>query len=304
MFKYENCICPYCGEPLLETEDLAVCPDCGTPHHRACYKEHGQCANYDKHSAGFEWLPPVRENPDPAQQQPADMVACMNCGALSAAGLRFCDQCGAPLGYPRPAEAEGAAQQDPSMLPYILEEAIRSDQKMDGFSIKDWIVYIASNVGYYLYCFKVQDNSGRKFSFTWSAMLFPTAYFLYRKVWGAAVAAFGAGLLMRIPAFVTIYLLPLGINLGFTTAFWNNATNLFSLLSIAINFCWGMFAVYLYRRSAVRKMTSLRNNCGSEQEFSARLRTIGGPSWPAVLLLLAPFAILVTFMMMLMVMPR
>ena len=29
MFKYQNCTCPYCGQPLLPTDDLAVCPECG-----------------------------------------------------------------------------------------------------------------------------------------------------------------------------------------------------------------------------------------------------------------------------------
>jgi len=57
MFKYYDCTCPYCGEQLLETEDLAVCPECGTPHHRACYKEHGKCANEHLHAEGFEWMP-------------------------------------------------------------------------------------------------------------------------------------------------------------------------------------------------------------------------------------------------------
>ncbi len=289
MFKYENCTCPYCGEPLLPTDELAVCPECGTPHHRACYKDHGQCANQAAHADGFEWTPPAAAQPV-APAPHIDSVACLNCGAINPMYTSYCNQCGAPMSYvqqPAPFAPQEVVKQDPSMMPFALEESIRSDEKLDGFSVRDWIAFIASNVGYYLYCFKMQDNSGRKFSFTWSAMLFPSAYFLYRKVWGAAIAAFGTSVLMGIPAIFVQYLVPLGIDLGLSATTWTSAANILSILMLTVNFFWGLSAVHLYRRSAVRKMTALQKNCGSAQEFSARVRTIGGTSWPAILLIFA-----------------
>ena len=42
--------CPYCGKNFESGDDIVVCPECGTPHHRDCYKEHSACANEEKHS--------------------------------------------------------------------------------------------------------------------------------------------------------------------------------------------------------------------------------------------------------------
>lgn len=77
MLNFSGSKCPYCGEVFKDGDDIAVCPECGTPHHRACYKEHGKCANEARHAEGFVW------SPDP--------------GALKAAGgSQVCPVCGYP----------------------------------------------------------------------------------------------------------------------------------------------------------------------------------------------------------------
>jgi uncharacterized Zn finger protein (UPF0148 family) len=45
MSKFCDEQCPVCGNTFTETDDVVVCPDCGTPHHRSCYCESGKCAN-------------------------------------------------------------------------------------------------------------------------------------------------------------------------------------------------------------------------------------------------------------------
>ena len=47
--KYSNYKCPVCNNQFTEEDDIVVCPECGTPHHRKCYIENGKCANADKH---------------------------------------------------------------------------------------------------------------------------------------------------------------------------------------------------------------------------------------------------------------
>ncbi len=42
---YKGYECPVCHEQFQDGEDIVVCPECGTPHHRACYEENGACAN-------------------------------------------------------------------------------------------------------------------------------------------------------------------------------------------------------------------------------------------------------------------
>jgi hypothetical protein len=41
--------CPVCTKSFREGDDIVVCPDCGTPHHRACYSEIGRCARFQLH---------------------------------------------------------------------------------------------------------------------------------------------------------------------------------------------------------------------------------------------------------------
>ncbi len=47
---YTKYFCPVCNEKFDENSDVVVCPECGTPHHRACWFEFGKCFNADHHS--------------------------------------------------------------------------------------------------------------------------------------------------------------------------------------------------------------------------------------------------------------
>ena len=43
--KFKGVECPVCSVEFADKDDVVVCPDCGTPHHRSCYAQNGQCAN-------------------------------------------------------------------------------------------------------------------------------------------------------------------------------------------------------------------------------------------------------------------
>ena len=43
--------CPVCNSNFTENDDVVVCPDCGTPHHRECYKKIGKCFNENMHGS-------------------------------------------------------------------------------------------------------------------------------------------------------------------------------------------------------------------------------------------------------------
>ena len=65
MSYFKNAVCPVCRELLNEQDDVVVCPECGAPYHRACYKEAGRCLYEDKHGTGFSYLP----DPEPEQKE-------------------------------------------------------------------------------------------------------------------------------------------------------------------------------------------------------------------------------------------
>ncbi|MCL1866958.1 MAG: hypothetical protein FWF82_06075 [Oscillospiraceae bacterium] len=51
MSRFTDWNCPVCYDKFAETDDVVVCPECGTPHHRDCFSEVGTCANNAFHGA-------------------------------------------------------------------------------------------------------------------------------------------------------------------------------------------------------------------------------------------------------------
>ncbi len=46
-----NFFCPVCGNDFNEDDDVVFCPECGTPHHRACWTKNGRCINENLHGS-------------------------------------------------------------------------------------------------------------------------------------------------------------------------------------------------------------------------------------------------------------
>lgn len=59
--RYIGQQCTSCHELFNKNDDIVVCPDCGSPYHRECYKNEGKCLNVELHEKGTEWQPEKRE---------------------------------------------------------------------------------------------------------------------------------------------------------------------------------------------------------------------------------------------------
>lgn len=140
MFNFSGCKCPICQQPFQEGDDIVVCPECGAPYHRECYKKHGGCVFEDRHAPDFEWKPAPGEVPpenvmpnanaapagDPAaaagdaaepssdannsQQSSGSEIPCPRCGAMNPEEDLFCEACGSPLRRPAPSYYNNEAQ--------------------------------------------------------------------------------------------------------------------------------------------------------------------------------------------------
>lgn len=55
---YRGVECPVCKNRFTEDDDIVVCPECGTPHHRECWLSVSHCANEDRHCDGFVFEKP------------------------------------------------------------------------------------------------------------------------------------------------------------------------------------------------------------------------------------------------------
>ena len=48
---FKKYFCPVCNNKFTDEDDVVVCPECGTPHHRDCYFSNGGCFNEEKHNS-------------------------------------------------------------------------------------------------------------------------------------------------------------------------------------------------------------------------------------------------------------
>ena len=93
---YKGIKCPVCDKPFTENDDIVVCPVCGAPYHRGCYKEKGACIFTDLHESGKTWAPPVPPDAPNTASELKDKE-CPNCGTLNAHSALFCNICGTSL---------------------------------------------------------------------------------------------------------------------------------------------------------------------------------------------------------------
>jgi len=101
--RYENEPCTACGQALhpeigdCAENDVVVCPDCGAPLHRHCWKETGACPYAAQHGGDFAWAPtaePPEPEPDQAEEGEQPGIICPTCGENCPPGAPGCDNCG------------------------------------------------------------------------------------------------------------------------------------------------------------------------------------------------------------------
>ena len=192
--------CPYCGKNFESGDDIVVCPECGTPHHRDCYKEHSACANEEKHSETFEWksaaIPHVHK-PEHVENPSSEKVICSNCGTENTGNSRYCLSCGAPLSEgPVRSRPEDSFEEFQRERTRILTESF--SVSFDGVSAKEAAIYVRNNVGYFLPRFAA-FSKGAKFDTNFSAFIFSYFYLFYRKMYGLGLAVFAVTSLLSIP---------------------------------------------------------------------------------------------------------
>lgn len=216
--NYIGLKCGICGEAFKDGDDVVVCPECGTPMHRACYKTTGACPNTDKHGSGFVFdgfgkisdaalgrKKDEKESREFLTGEDADRIqaslrlekqrddapgakGCPVCGSKNRQGANFCDNCGTRLSndvLPTAMSMEDGGYSDPKFFAsYAIgqsSEIPASSVYEDNITAGDVACYVAVNTPYYLGAFKrIKDGSGK---FNFSAAVFSGVWFLYRKLY-------------------------------------------------------------------------------------------------------------------------
>lgn len=209
MPSYTGSECPVCGKPFAEQDDIVVCPLCGSPHHRACYKALGHCGNEEYHEEGRQWQPELSTDyQDETVVQ--DVVVCRSCGEHNPASNIFCQRCGQKiLGTPQGSPPDGGypyspqygAQDRPSdpMAAFFGVQMDYSQELEQGVTLGEAADYVGPNSLSFLMRFQAIAKGA--LSFNWAAFFFGFFYCFYRKMNKLGWVLLAVFLGIMIPAF-------------------------------------------------------------------------------------------------------
>ena len=202
--------CPVCDKYFHVGDDIVVCPDCGTPHHRECYEKEDRCFNADRHKDGYDY------NTDTEEKNSIDYV-CPNCGTQNSKGSFFCKHCGVPISnnvkpnenrYDRYRQNDQTGNtQNPQGgfqgMPFSADAfdpmaGVNKDEDFgDGVTAGEAAKYVKQNTPYFIRVFfNIVKYSKSKFNF--SAAIFTGAYLLYRKMYKIGALIAGVQIAMTI----------------------------------------------------------------------------------------------------------
>lgn len=166
--NYINYKCPVCNNQFTEDDDIVVCPECGTPHHRECYIQNGICANADKHGTKepieVEFVD-IEENEETFSESDA---------------------------------VENEAENPQQIVEEIIEEMKggKGDYVLNGKHVSFYEAAIGKNQKFYIPHFMIMDKTKKAVSWNIAAFFVPLAWSLYRKMYKFAAIIFAFYILL------------------------------------------------------------------------------------------------------------
>lgn len=179
MPNYEKYKCPVCNEQFSKDDDIVTCPECGTPHHRECYKLSGHCVNAGLHKTGYSFLEQekaITDNQENIVEQakseyynpPVENVEANSNNA--------------------PEENTQAKGFTPFSPIQFSNQEYKENGKIDGVEINDIAAVVRTNPKRFVSIFKGFEGKKSKLSWNWSAFFFGSFYLLFRKMYKQGVA--------------------------------------------------------------------------------------------------------------------
>ena len=296
MSGYIGTRCMVCSEKFTSEDDVVVCPECGTPYHRACYQKEGNCVNTVLHQCGGSWKPSYDTGNDKARNE---AVVCRFCGNTNPPLTLFCRRCGMPsenirndsdraeqyfagadinedsFAYNR--NANGGVQMNPFLINFSDPLCgFNPDEDFDGVKMSELGDFVGTNTHYYLPIFKRMKETGRNISWNFCAMLFPELYFSYRKMPLWALLAFVVRTLANIPQYLVVLsqfngfgaLSEFASGLNVTGSAFQGVLMIGYVIYYSFMFISGLFGNRLYFNSAVKKIKKAK----SEQSGDVRMK--------------------------------
>lgn len=297
MSKFYGKLCPVCRVRFEEGDDIVVCPDCGTPHHRACYMITEKCALSQLHNDGFTWngaLPDEQSGAESNEESSKENISADF--SQESADPHHAEYPNAQA-YDEPSENPFGAQNEghdgaPFTNPYA--EAYKQIQQMtsdetrgeDGVSAKELSRFVGTSVLHYAQAFSafrtgVVGYGGTKrvkaFLNVWAGILSPIQQ-IYRRMDGLGIILL---IIQAVIALPEVLLLRYSGNLtqsAMSTLQTLSAVS--SIVSIALLILLSLFGDYIYYKFCVRRIKKIRERFddGKAEGYYDELALRGTPS--------------------------
>ncbi len=295
MADYRGKKCLICDKEFKEGDDIVVCPDCGTPYHRECYLEKGECVNYELHEKGGSWQAEQDEIEDRKRRENSGSdIRCPRCGENNPGSALFCNNCGLPLGM----KQQGAQQSFNDMgqqggygnmggmgAPFGTFSTVRftPESDLDGNTLGEYANYVGTSRSYFMTQFIRFTKFAKKASFSFVAFLFPEFYFFYRKMYKEAILAFFAMLVMSLPSMIFMFQsggeyakMLAGAGMSLPGVLMNDINTKAGWFNTAYNVCYfgtwifqavcGIFANFWYYKKAKKDIGRIKSDgLGSDE---------------------------------------
>lgn len=313
MARYTGNHCPVCEQAFTDEDDIVVCPDCGTPYHRACWQKVGACMHQSEHAAGFEWTPEFGPEADAA----AHAATCPNCGTHNAPGATRCSHCGVPLPRPEDAQSQDTVNQgsgpiyarnpgsyNPNsgtgarteqgphidafgagMAGGIYRREVGPEDPIDGIKAKHWAIFLGRSPMYYLMQFFRMSETKRRVTFSFSAFFFGPAYLLYRKMWKEGILAALLLMLCYLPGLISMVVYYNPDFFGSMPLGWVSvASTIGEIVGWGLRVVLALFSVSLYEKHAKTRIEAVCARCPEGPERTQELARSGGTNVLAAVL--------------------
>lgn len=182
--------CPVCSKNFHEDDDIVVCPKCGAPYHRECYKEKGKCIFTDLHKTGERW----HDEDETDEEQNAHFDKCPHCGRHNPKDAVTCHACGEFLHNGNDTKSQQSTQQNPfdpfsnnsdsNQMPFVTfidpMGGVSPEEDFDGVTGAEIAKSVKVNTPYYMQVFsRIKVTGSSRFNF--AAFFFGGTWYLYRK---------------------------------------------------------------------------------------------------------------------------
>lgn len=289
MSRFKDKLCPICRTTFRDDEDIVVCPDCGTPHHRACYMQLKKCGVAEYHADGFVWKGSL---PDQTDERPNDAVPSqVEESAPDISATQTTDSASQHSNSEIP-EVEALRDFNPYFEMYKKIRELTDDEKRgeDGVSSKELCHFAGRSVVHYSQAFSAfrvgVHKNGQiqpvKAFLNLCAGFFAPIHQFYRRMDILAIALLLLSAVTSLPEILLLYdeqYTAIAFS-EHTLAMLNKLGALCSFVNLAEMILLCVFGDYLYYKFCVRRIKKIRSayDDGKAEGYYAALTESGMPS--------------------------